>query len=282
VAVWATANVLALLLGQSQGAAAHGQPPAAASAAAPASGDFPRPPGDPVAVARGKQIFSVNCGFCHGSDARGGEGGPNLLRSPLVLNDQRGEAIYAVMLAGRPDKGMPKFTLSIDNAADIAAYVHSIPTGRRPGDAAFDPKSILVGDAAAGKKYFFGKGHCSQCHSLTGDFAHIGGRFDPKTLQDNIVSGAAVTMLGAPLPTAPPRTVTVTLPSGEVLKGNLISVDDFDLSFTDESGNRRTLRRDGDRPHVEIKNPLQAHLDMLRNWEDRDIHNLAAFLVSQQ
>ena len=39
---------------------------------------------DPAVVQRGRQIFSANCSFCHGSDARGGEGGPNLIRSELV------------------------------------------------------------------------------------------------------------------------------------------------------------------------------------------------------
>ncbi|HVW71018.1 MAG TPA: c-type cytochrome [Steroidobacteraceae bacterium] len=282
VAALATVSVLALLRVLSVEAAEHVQPATAGGGQASTAGeDFPRPPSDPAAVARGKQVFSVNCSFCHGSDARGGEGGPNLLRSPIVLNDRNGEAIYAVMLAGRVDKGMPKFNLTLDNAADIAAYVHSIPIGRGAREA-FDPKSIVVGDATAGRAYFYGKGHCSQCHSLQGDFAHIGSRFDPKTLQDNIVSGAAATMLGAPLPTAPPRTVTITLPSGEVIQGNLISIDDFNLSLTDAAGNRRTLPREGDRPRVEIKNPMQAHLDMLRNWEDRDIHNLTAFLVKQQ
>src|SRR5260370_41226124 len=37
-----------------------------------------RPPGDPAVVARGKALYGVHCNFCHGSDARGGEGGPNL------------------------------------------------------------------------------------------------------------------------------------------------------------------------------------------------------------
>jgi len=301
VAALVTVSVLTLLCALSVDAienprltstAEVGQPASAGKSGAPASTqpisprstvgeDFPRPPSDPAAVARGKQIFSVNCAFCHGSDARGGEGGPNLLRSAIVLNDRNGEAIYDVMLAGRVDKGMPKFNLTSDNAADISAYVHSIPV-RHGSREAFDPKSILVGDAAAGKAYFYGKGRCSRCHSLHGDFAHIGSRFDPKTLQDNIVSGAAVSMLGAPLPTAPPRRVTVTLPSGEIIRGNLISIDDFNLSLTDSNAIRRTFRRDGDRPHVEIENPMQAHLDMLRNWEDRDIHNLTAFLVKQR
>ena len=241
----------------------------------------PRPPGDPTQIARGKQVFSVNCGFCHGSDGRGGEGGPNLLRSPLVLTDRNGEVIYAVTLVGRPDKGMPKFDLSLDTIADIAAYLHSIPTGAAE-KTAFDPNSIVVGNAAAGKAFFNGKGHCSQCHSLKGDFAGIGARLDPKTLQDNIISAGALTRLGAPLPSAPPRTATVTLASGEVIKGALVSVDDFDVTLTDASGRRRTLPRHGAQPRVEIKNPLQAHLDRVREWSDSDIHNLTAFLVTQK
>jgi mono/diheme cytochrome c family protein len=261
-------------------AASSESPPAANSPATPASGDFPRPPSDPAATARGKQIFSVNCAFCHGSGARGGEGGPNLLRSPFVLNDQKGELIATVVLTGRVEKGMPKFDLSSESIADIAAYLHSIPLGRGAGQA-LDPKAVLVGDAAAGKAFFFGPGHCAQCHSLHGQFAHIGSRFDPKSLQDNIVSAGATSMLGAPLPTAPPRVVTVTLPAGEVISGALVSIDDFSVTLNTSVG-RRTILRDGDNPRVEIKNPLQAHLDMLRNWNDRDLHNLTAFLAGQK
>src|SRR4051794_38471355 len=88
------------------------QPPAQAPPRAPAgrggggggggfAAAFPqRPPADPAAVERGRAIYGVQCNFCHGSDARGGEGGPNLLRSQLVLNDQNGEAIGPVILNG--------------------------------------------------------------------------------------------------------------------------------------------------------------------------------------
>jgi cytochrome c oxidase cbb3-type subunit III len=238
-------------------------------------------PHDSAMLAHGKRIFSVNCSFCHGSDARGGEGGPNLLRSPIVLNDRDGDVISAVVLNGRVEKGMPKFDLSMPDIADIAAYLHSMH--RAPdAEAPVASEAILVGNAAAGKAYFYGRGHCSQCHSLEGDLASIGSRFDPKTLQDNIISGAATTMLGAPLSTAPPQTVIVALPSGEVIRGNLISADDFSISLAEADGSRRTLLRNGNIPQVEVHNPLQAHLDMLRNWEDRDIHNLTAFLAGQR
>src|SRR5258708_38549695 len=52
-----------------------------------------RPPGDLAVVARGKALYGVNRNFCHGSEARGGEGGPNLLRPELVLNGPKGGLI---------------------------------------------------------------------------------------------------------------------------------------------------------------------------------------------
>lgn len=74
----------------------------------------------PALIAHGEQLFSVNCSFCHGSDARGGEGGPNLLRDQLVMDDQNGELITNILQNGIPDKGMPKFAML--NSSDEEAY----------------------------------------------------------------------------------------------------------------------------------------------------------------
>src|SRR5881396_4209188 len=82
-----------------------------------------RPPGDPAAIERGKALYGVNCQFCHGADTRGGDGGPSLLRSSTVLDDQNGELIAPIVRSGRP--GMPKFTLGDDQIKDVAAFVHS-------------------------------------------------------------------------------------------------------------------------------------------------------------
>src|SRR5258708_5255388 len=57
-----------------------------------------RPPGDPALVARGKTLYAINCQGCHGADLRGGDlGGPNLLRSQVVLSDQIGELILPIV-----------------------------------------------------------------------------------------------------------------------------------------------------------------------------------------
>src|SRR5262245_66039034 len=66
-----------------------------------------RPVTDPNGVARGKVLFDVNCSFCHGADARGGDDGPNLLRADPVLEDKNGESIGPGVLNGRR-RGMPE------------------------------------------------------------------------------------------------------------------------------------------------------------------------------
>src|SRR5215211_2484088 len=87
-------------------------------------GVFPaqqRPPGDPAVVARGKALFSATCAPCHGADLRGGQlGGPNLLRSQLVLSDKDGELIVPVIHTGRPERGMPPIAMTDDDANAIA------------------------------------------------------------------------------------------------------------------------------------------------------------------
>jgi cytochrome c oxidase cbb3-type subunit 3 len=270
------------------------QPPAQAPPRAPAGrggggggGGFAaaypqRPPADPAVVERGRAIYGVQCNFCHGSDARGGEGGPNLLRSQLVLNDKNGEAIAPVILNGRPDQGMPKFDLSKTQIEDVAAYIHNFRVG------GYDisrekPVTILVGDAKAGQSYFQAK--CASCHSTTGDLKGIGAKFpDPKLLQNFfLMPGGGRGGFGGgggAAGSVPPTTVTVTPAKGPKVEGRLGRIDDFIVTLTEADGTPRTFRRDGDSPKVEIHDPMQPHKDLLRQYTDKDIHNLTAYLVT--
>jgi cytochrome c oxidase cbb3-type subunit III len=232
-------------------------------------------PADPAVVARGHQIFSANCSFCHGSDARGGEGGPNLIRSQLVMDDNNGELIATVVQNGRPDKGMPKFDLSTEEIASIATFIHSMPVGGRAATTGMvDP---LVGDAKAGEAYFNGAGKCATCHSVSGDLAGIGARYtDVRALQGAILSGER----RGEISDGPRKTVSVTLRNGQTVEGRLYQIDDFIVSLMDANGNYHSYTRHGDDPKVVIKDPLQPHLDMLRTWNDDNIHNLTAYLVT--
>jgi mono/diheme cytochrome c family protein len=229
-------------------------------------------------VARGKQSFAVSCAFCHGSDARGGETGPNLVRSQILLDDQHGETIGQVILNGRMDKGMPKFDFNTTQIADIAAFLHSLPSASR-GEALSSPIDILVGDAKAGEAYFNGAGKCSSCHSVTGDLAGIGANHDPKTLQNLLLSGGGGRS-SAPESHLPPTTVTVTFATGKKYEGKLMHLDAFDVALTTADGNYHSFPIHGAVPKVVVHNPLQPHIDMLSTFKDTDIHNLTAYLVT--
>jgi len=246
-------------------------------------GAYPQhPPAEAAVVERGRALFGVNCAFCHGSDARGGEGGPNLLRAQTVLNDKNGESIAPVVQNGRPDAGMPKIDLSLPQIADIAGFIHSFrvagyDASRNP------PPSVLVGDAKAGEAYF--KLQCGSCHTVAGDLKGIGARFDdPKLLQNFFVmpgGGRGGFGGGAGAPSnIPPATVTVTLAGNQKVEGRLGRIDDFIVTLTQADGAPRTFRRDGDSPKVEIHDPMAAHRELLKVYTDKDIHNLTAYLVT--
>src|SRR2546428_14141311 len=76
------------------------------------------------AVERGHKQFEQACGFCHGPEATGARG-PDLVRSPLVAHDVKGDKLGEIIRLGRPDKGMPAMPLTDQQVLDIAAYLHA-------------------------------------------------------------------------------------------------------------------------------------------------------------
>ena len=249
-----------------------------------------RPPGDPAVIERGRTLYSVTCSACHGVDARGGQlGGPNLLRSQLVLADEDGEAIVPVIQGGRPEKGMPP--MPAINAADakaLATFLHSLlaSAGRQgsPPPVETPPPDVVVGDATAGQTFFAAK--CTTCHSATGDLQGIAGRVpDAKTLQNLWMSGGVAAGRGGRGgrgrgSSAAALTVTVTTASGEKAEGQLRRLDDFIVTLVQADGTERSFRREGDRPKVEVRDPLQGHRDLLAVYTDKDMHDVTAYLVT--
>ena len=285
---WQVVIPLVALAGAALAPSASAQNPPRPTQTTPAARGRPeRPPDYPVRapapaqqVAHGQQLFRSNCAFCHGSDARGGETGPNLVRDVIVLRDQNGELITPIVQNGIPARGMPKFALSAAEISDIAAWLHAQPLSDRGAPSTLD---ILVGNAKAGAAYFNGAGRCTQCHSVTGDLAGIGGKYDAKTVQNLIVSGGGMGIGrrgGAPPPKVPPTTVAVTLPSGETVQGELDHLSAFIVALRQSDGTYRSFARHDSIPKVVVTNPLQWHIDMLPKWRDSDIHDLAAYLVT--
>ena len=242
-----------------------------------------RPPGDPARIARGQALYGIHCRGCHGIDLRGGDlGGPNLLRSQLVLRDRQGELIWPVLRDGQSTPGvssMPAQSLSEADAGAVAEFIHSIlATSTRQGGPPAGPDlelDIVVGNAAAGRAYF--EATCASCHAAAGDLAGIATRIpDPKALQNTWVRGR---QRGAP---RPPVRVTVTEASGARTEGRLDRLDDFHVALTTDDGRRRSFRRRGGTPRVEIADPMARHTELLGVYSDPDIHNVTAYLITLQ
>jgi mono/diheme cytochrome c family protein len=233
---------------------------------------------DPAAFERGAKFYTTNCGGCHGATGRGGPGAPDLIRSVLVLDDEKGILIAPVLREGRPDMGMPKPGLSEPQIADLVAWLHvqTYAAGHRSTYAFLD---VLTGDPKKGEAYFTGAGKCSSCHSASGDLKGIGNRYDGFALQSRWLQprGGRGGRGGA---SKSAITVTVTPASGKAVTGTLDRVDDFSVSLRDAEGLYRSFTRDGATPKVEIRDPLKVHTDLLGKYTDADIHNVTAYLVT--
>ena len=247
-----------------------------------------RAPGDPAAIARGRALFGVHCTACHGADLRGGDqGGPNLLRSQIILTDQHGENMLPVIRDGRQGAvgTMPAFRLPEPDILAIAEYIHSVMgqagrQGRPPERDTPVELTVLVGDAAAGQWYF--EKVCGRCHAPSGDLRGVAARVvDARALQDLWVSGGLSGRGGGRGDAEMSRVqVTVTPPGSAPVTGRLVRIDDFVVAIVQEDGARRTFRREGSVPKVEINDPLEPHRRLVLELADRDMHDVTAYLAT--
>src|SRR3954469_6119571 len=177
---------------------------------------------DPAAVERGAKAYATHCAGCHGNTGRGNPGAPDLIRSVVVLTDEKGILISPVLRNGRPDQGMPKPSLTDQQISDLVAWLHvqTYSAGHRNTYAFQD---VVTGDAKKGEAYFNGAGGCNKCHSPTGDLAGIAKRFDSMSLQQRWLGprGGGGGRGGAAVSSRNAMTVKVTLPSGETVSGRL-------------------------------------------------------------
>jgi cytochrome c oxidase cbb3-type subunit 3 len=212
-------------------------------------------------------------------------GGPNLLRSQITLNDQKGELILPIVKGSLPR--MPPVPVQDSDVPAIAEYLHSVvATMRGQGNPPPGPERVLnivVGNAQAGQAYVAKV--CAGCHQA--GFNGIATRIpDPTTLQTYWVAGGAGgggrRGGGAPPPGPAPQPVTavVTLASGQKFEGPLVRYDDFVIAIRMPDSTERSFRRTGDVPKVEIRDPRDGHRKLWPTLSDSDMHNVTAYLVT--
>ena len=277
---------LALVDAQDQGRGGRGatpQPP-------PPTSILGRLPAvDEAAHDRGRALWARECINCHGSQARGSETGPNIIRSRTVnydrSSDRPGSVLGPFLKAGHATQsGASSAAFSDDDVVGLAHFLRQRVNDTMRQSPLFTVADILVGDPRAGEAYFKGDGGCVTCHTETAlPLAGIGARLQPVDLQQRMLFPASGRGRGArgggpaaPNPSA--VTVTVTRPSQPPLAGVLVEESDFYVTLRQADGTLRVVRR-GPNVTVVKNNPLQAHIDLLDTLTDKQIHDLVAYLA---
>ena len=246
------------------------------------AGPSDKPVVDPAAADRGRKVWASECIDCHGTQARGGDKGPNLVRSVVVLRDRYGSQIGPFLKKGHTlQSGTPSANLTDAQVQDLAHFLRQKVNDGLRGSPLFQVQNILTGDPKAGASYFNGDGKCTTCHSPTGNLAGIGTRLEPVDIQQRFLfpaTGRGGRGRGAPAGPNPNAVrVTVTPAGGTPITGVLVQMDDFYVTLRNADGAIQTIRR-GPTVKVEKTDPLAFHNQLLDKVTDKNMHDVVAYL----
>lgn len=222
------------------------------------------------AAAAGESAFVQNCAFCHGRDTGGGESGPDLTRSMLVTQDVDGDKIGPVIRNGKG--AMPQFPVSAEELANLVAFIHTqkakaeAQVGGRRG---VDTEDLKTGDVGRGREFFNGDGKCATCHSPTGDLAGVASKYQGLQLMQRTLYPRNAKVL-----------LTVTLASGQRVTGQREYQDEFTVALRDDAGTYRSFAMS--KVKVEAEAPHEAHVAMLPQYTDDNLHDLMTYLLTLQ
>ncbi len=110
---------------------------------------------DPQATAIGERLFANNCATCHGSDAKGSKGFPNLTDNDWLYGGS-GETLVETITRGR-EGTMPPMAAAVGNGEDVRNLAHYVLS------LSGSPHNSVA--AALGKSRFTA---CAACHGMDG------------------------------------------------------------------------------------------------------------------
>jgi len=182
----------------------------------------------------GKKQFASLCAGCHGVDGAGGEYGPNIV--DLRRWERSEKSLPDIIKNGITDSGMPAFPLPQPDVDSLVAFVNSL---RAP--AADHP---APGDAAAGERYFFGKGNCSGCHMIQGRGGNLGPDLSTLGRQRRLGQIQQALRDPASLQTPGYKLVSLRLRDGASFQGLVKNESNYDLQLQTLDGTLRLLSRE--------------------------------------
>jgi cytochrome c oxidase cbb3-type subunit III len=290
--------------GQGRGGQAE-QPP---TSAPPAVQQVARNPVvDKTAEEQGKALWSANCITCHGTQARGSDSAPNLIRSEVVSYDRGAEVAGTVLgpflKKGHPTQsGKPSDSFTDAEIFALANFLREQVNETMRGSPTYIvlPQNLLTGNPKTGEADFTELG-CTNCHndtsrSLNGIASRIN---NPQTLQAMVLypvggrgfgggrgrggRGAVAAPVTEPTGPKPPdplaSTIKIIPTSGAAISGWLVDQDAFFITYSDAAGVQYTIRKTPGMK-IETTNPLQWHVNFANRLTDDEMHDLTAYLWS--
>lgn len=221
--------------------------------------------------AAGRGTFNFSCAGCHGLDGRGSNKAVNISTSSSVQNLSDGQ-LATIISNGMPGTDMPAFhSLTEKQVRAVVRYLRSLQ-GRVE-------ESTAPGDAKRGKEIFFGKGGCSNCHTVSGqggflgpDLTNDGATSSANTIRDEIIKSPRVLPPGY-------RRALVTTATGDRLEGLIRNEDNFSVQLQTRDGSFHLLKK------AELRNfnYLEGSL-MPANYRtrlsDSELNDLVSYLMT--
>jgi mono/diheme cytochrome c family protein len=156
--------------------------------------DFIGPPlADPVLQHAKETYVLYGCAYCHGVNLVPRGEAADLRQSAIVARDVNANVIGPLLRAGIPQTAklspMPQFSdLSEQQINALALWIHYARSEARYAD--LTAGSPASGDAAAGQQLFATA--CASCHSVQGDLAGVGRKYDAAALRARILKPPVV------------------------------------------------------------------------------------------
>ena len=221
---------------------------------------------------QGAQIFSSQCAYCHGADGRGGRA-PAIATLPKVIALSNQDLI-GIVHKGEPDQGMPGFPdLGDEGTKAVVQYLRTLQ-----GVTADGASAKLPGDPDTGRKIFYDKGQCSNCHMILGKGGFMAAEltsYARNRSADEIMQ--AIVNPDADL-AATSRVVHVRTKDGKSLTGVVRTEDNLDITLQTEDGRYHFLSR-SNLAAVNYTDHSLMPRDYGTRLTPKELDDLVAFLI---
>jgi len=219
----------------------------------------------------GRSTFNSSCAACHGLDGHGGDKAPNIATSARVQHFSDAE-LSGIISNGVPGTGMPAFhTLSATQVHDLVGYLRSLQGKVEAG--------TVSGNAQHGKEIFFGKGNCSDCHTISGQGGFLGpdltnhaATSSAAAIREEIVKAPRVAATGY-------RSAVLVTAGGERLEGLVRNEDNFSLQLQTKDGSFHFFKK-ALLQKIEYVDGSLMPSDYGQRLSNADLNDLTSYLMT--